>query len=309
MMRTVRLAHYYLGQDEPGKSERHVEAAVRLHPRDERTVTLRWCQRVTMIRCLAQQRQFAAADQELEQAAAAVPDNVEPYTVPLIRTGLALKAKQTETAQVHLSAALATVEEPTAIWMQMSLRRRPVQIARGGAQRLRSPLQEGDGECTDRPDRGSPGPFLLDDDGTLKPITLAARPRNGCSSSPCAASNPIASPNTTCRMSASSWPHWRTASWQLRKKFITQGARQFPGLRLPAVAGRRPGNGAGPLHVRFRDRLGNTCSALWTWPRVPAGRPIRTSSSGAEGADAAEQLDAIPRYSDDSGRRRVRRGR
>ncbi len=50
-------------------SEQYVNAAVRLHPRDERTVTLRWNQRVTMVRCLTKTRQFAAAHRELDEAA------------------------------------------------------------------------------------------------------------------------------------------------------------------------------------------------------------------------------------------------
>ena len=132
----VRLAHYYLGQDEPGKSERHVEAAVRLHPRDERTVTLRWCQRVTMIRCLAQQRQFAAAEQELEQAAAAVPDNVEPYTVPLIRTGSRSEGQtdgdRSGTPECRAGHGRGTDGSLVAD----DLYRGPVQIARGRAQGL-----------------------------------------------------------------------------------------------------------------------------------------------------------------------------
>ena len=73
-----------------------------------------------MVRCLTQQRQFAAAHRELDEAASNVPGNVEPYTVHVMRTGIAPKAKQPELAQQHLDAALATIEEPTAIWMQMS---------------------------------------------------------------------------------------------------------------------------------------------------------------------------------------------
>jgi tetratricopeptide (TPR) repeat protein len=115
-----RLAFYYLDQDEPGKSEPHVAAAVRLHPRDARSVDLRWVQQVTMIRCLVQKRQFAAAEHELDKAATVIPEHIEPYTLPLLRVGLALKAKRAESAEQHLKTALETIEEPTAIWMQMT---------------------------------------------------------------------------------------------------------------------------------------------------------------------------------------------
>ena len=115
-----RLAFHYLNQDEPGKSEPHVAAAVRLHPRDARSVDLRWVQQLTMIRCLVQKRQFAAAEHELDKAATDIPDHIEPYTLPLLQVGLALKAKRAESAKQHLQTALETIEEPTAIWMQMT---------------------------------------------------------------------------------------------------------------------------------------------------------------------------------------------
>ncbi|MHB8861895.1 MAG: hypothetical protein ACYC6N_05790, partial [Pirellulaceae bacterium] len=63
------LANYHLGQDLPDKAQPHVDAAVRLKPRDESTVTLRWNHRVTRIRCLTKNRQFEAAHREVDEAA------------------------------------------------------------------------------------------------------------------------------------------------------------------------------------------------------------------------------------------------
>ena len=81
----VWLAHYHLGRDQPDKSEQYANAAVRLNPRDERTVTLRWDQRVTMVRCLTKKRQFEAARRELDEATEFLPAGIEPYMLHAMR--------------------------------------------------------------------------------------------------------------------------------------------------------------------------------------------------------------------------------
>lgn len=116
----IWLAHYYLSQDNPGDSERHVKAAQRLRPRDPRCAVLAWNQKMTMIRRLAISRQFEAARQEIAQAAEMAPPSVEPYTLDLIRAGVEFKAKNLEAAHAQVDAAVAKVEQPTAIWVQMS---------------------------------------------------------------------------------------------------------------------------------------------------------------------------------------------
>ena len=116
----VWLANHYLGQDQPDKSERHVEAVFRLKPRDPQSSDLRWSQRTTMIRCLIKQRLFEAARREWAEAAGCVPPDVEPYALDTMRAGIELKAKNLEGAQHYLDAALGKVGEPTVIWMQMS---------------------------------------------------------------------------------------------------------------------------------------------------------------------------------------------
>jgi len=114
------LATYHLGQENPHESEPHVEAVGRLKPRDSQTITLRWNQRVAMTRALTKAKQFEAARQELEQAAQSVPSGIQPYTVDILSAALEFKAKRSELGQQHLDAALTALDEPTAIWMQMS---------------------------------------------------------------------------------------------------------------------------------------------------------------------------------------------
>jgi hypothetical protein len=73
-----------------------------------------------MIRCLTKSRQFEAARREVDEAANFMSTGVEPYTLYTMRAGIELKAKRSEQAQQHLDAALGMIEEPTAIWLQMS---------------------------------------------------------------------------------------------------------------------------------------------------------------------------------------------
>jgi tetratricopeptide (TPR) repeat protein len=126
----IWLAFYYLGQDEPGKSERHVETAKRLRPRDPRCITLAWNQKVTMVRCLAIKRQFEAARQEIKEAAEVAPPELEPYSLDLQRAGIEFKAKNLDAANGHVDAALAKVEEPTPVWMYMSSVAARMRVAR-----------------------------------------------------------------------------------------------------------------------------------------------------------------------------------
>ncbi len=114
------LALYYLGQDDPGGSERYVRTVMRLRPRDPNSATLAWNQSVTMVRCLAIKRQFEAARTELEQAAKLAPADVERYTLDLLRAAIEFKERNVEVANRHVDVALSKVEEPTPIWLQLS---------------------------------------------------------------------------------------------------------------------------------------------------------------------------------------------
>lgn len=98
----IWLAHLYLSQDEPAKSERHVEAVRRLRPRDPRCVLLAWNQKVTMIRCLAIKRQFEAARQEIREADETAPPDLELYTLDLLRAGSSSR-RRTWTRLTHTS--------------------------------------------------------------------------------------------------------------------------------------------------------------------------------------------------------------
>lgn len=114
------LAHYHLGRDEPEQAEPHVTAAIRLKPRDPASETLRWNLQVTSIRCLALKRRFAEAREAWERACQVKGSRVEPYTLETLRAGIEFRAKDREAAERFLNAALARVEQPTAVWLQMS---------------------------------------------------------------------------------------------------------------------------------------------------------------------------------------------
>lgn len=124
------LAQHYLSQDDPGQSERYVEAARRLRPRDRQCLQLAWNQKLTMVRCLAMRRQFEAARQEIKQAAEIAPPDLEPFTLDLLRAGVEFKAKHMEAAQAFVQSALAMVEEPTVIWLQLSSIAAQMRVAR-----------------------------------------------------------------------------------------------------------------------------------------------------------------------------------
>jgi len=101
-----------------------------LRPRDPRCATLAWNQKVAMIRCLTIKRQFEAARQELCEAAEIAPPDVEPYTLDLMRAGIEFKKKNVDAANQHVDAALANLDEPTPIWMQMSSTAARMRVAR-----------------------------------------------------------------------------------------------------------------------------------------------------------------------------------
>ncbi|MGM0488801.1 MAG: tetratricopeptide repeat protein [Planctomycetota bacterium] len=124
------LANYYLSQDNPRRSEPHVNAVKRLRPRDPACATLAWKQAVTAVRCATIKRQFEAARREVEQAAAVAPPDVEPYTLDLLRAGIEFKAKNVQAANAHVQTAVGKVEDPTPIWMQMSATAARMRVAR-----------------------------------------------------------------------------------------------------------------------------------------------------------------------------------
>ena len=140
----IWLAHYYLGRDEPGMSESHVQAAVRLKPRDGKTGVLRWNQRLTAIRCLVRKRKLEAARQETLEAEKHVSADTEPYLLDMIRASIEFKAKNESAAQQHLDTALSKVEEPTAIYAHMSCLAAQFWITPRSKERIRQSLQGGD---------------------------------------------------------------------------------------------------------------------------------------------------------------------
>ncbi|MEQ8787731.1 MAG: tetratricopeptide repeat protein [Pirellulaceae bacterium] len=117
----AKLAQLYLELEDPAKSEPHIEAISRLRPRGLETRVLRWNHTLAMVRALTKAKQYEAARQELAKVAQAPPADVVGYVVPTIRAAIELKAGGEEAAQRHLDEALASVEEPTIVWMQMAV--------------------------------------------------------------------------------------------------------------------------------------------------------------------------------------------
>jgi len=113
------VATYYVAEGAPDKAEPYVAAARRLRPRDPRCASLAWNQTVTRARTFAIARKFDEAHRALDQAGQAVPPETEPYTLDLLRAGIELKAKNLDAAERHIETALAKVDEPLPVWMQL----------------------------------------------------------------------------------------------------------------------------------------------------------------------------------------------
>ncbi len=115
------LANYHLGRTEPAESEPHVDAALRLRPRDPQCAALRWNQRVAGIRSLAARRKFEEARRQIDEAAQVMrQDDAEPFVIDVMRAAIELKAKNHDASERHLEAALQTAGEPAAVWLAMS---------------------------------------------------------------------------------------------------------------------------------------------------------------------------------------------
>ncbi|MDY0165953.1 MAG: hypothetical protein RBS80_05370 [Thermoguttaceae bacterium] len=115
------LANYHLGRNKPNRSEPHVEAALRLRPRDPQCEALRWNQRLARIRALVMSRKLAEALQQVDDAAEVLdPRRTEPFTLDVIRAAIALKSGDHDAYGRHLDAALGQAGEPIAVWMAMS---------------------------------------------------------------------------------------------------------------------------------------------------------------------------------------------
>jgi len=117
----AKLARLYLELEQPAKSEPHIETIARLRPRSEETRSLRWSHALAMVRALTKARQFEAARQELQKVASEVPRAVPAYVIPTLRAAIEIKAQCIDPAERYLNEALATLEEPTMVWMQMAV--------------------------------------------------------------------------------------------------------------------------------------------------------------------------------------------
>jgi tetratricopeptide (TPR) repeat protein len=117
----AKLARLYLELEQPEKSEPHIETIARLRPRGDETRTLRWNHALAMVRAFTKARQFEAARQELNKVASEVAPPVDAYVILTLRAAIEIKAQCTEPAERYLNEALATLEEPTVVWMQMAV--------------------------------------------------------------------------------------------------------------------------------------------------------------------------------------------
>ena len=113
------LANYFIEADQPADAEPYANRASGLRPRDSAVQTLLWHQRMGMLRQVTRKRKFDLAQTQLEEAFAAPPASVKPYTKDLLQATIQYKAKNNEAAETHLQAALGQVREPTAIWLMM----------------------------------------------------------------------------------------------------------------------------------------------------------------------------------------------
>lgn len=114
------MASYHLSKNNAGEAAGYLRTAQRLRPRDPLIAALTWNQKLTMARGLVLNRQFEAAREEINGAAELDPADNDPCALNLFRAGIELKAGNPDGAQPHLDAALAKVEEPAFVWMQMS---------------------------------------------------------------------------------------------------------------------------------------------------------------------------------------------
>ncbi len=244
------LGNYHLGKDDVEHAEHHVAAAERLEPRNERTCTLRWNQQLTRVRCLTKQRRFAEAHRALDQVAPRTSLHVAPYAIHTLRAAIELKAKRSDAARQHLDAALDSIEEPTAVWLQMSLvaaryglprdvkkefdQRYKTAIARppsgqtaGHLARLFMTLHVGQVNYTGRATQERLFLKYLD----------RAHPRQFAEQDLC----------SVCQFLAT-----RDKSWNLRNRFVTAAVRQFPDCpELQYQAGDLE-MGRGPFACDFR---------------------------------------------------------
>ena len=125
------MASYLLSKDEPGLAAVYVNTAQRLRPRDPLIAALTWNQKLTMARGLVLNRQFEAARQEINGAMGLKPVDNDPCGLDLFRAGIELKAGNPDGARQHMDAAMAKVEEPAFVWIQMSSLAAVFRLARG----------------------------------------------------------------------------------------------------------------------------------------------------------------------------------
>lgn len=116
----VWLANHFQGEDDPAAAAPHVEAAARLKGRDPQIENLRWSQQVATLRRFTIKRKFDDARDAWEELVAMAPEHFPRYSLDVLRAGIEFKEKNLEAAEEHLQSALGRIEEPTAVWMNMS---------------------------------------------------------------------------------------------------------------------------------------------------------------------------------------------
>ncbi|MDZ7619469.1 MAG: tetratricopeptide repeat protein [Patescibacteria group bacterium] len=115
------LANYYLGQTEPSQSATHVDAVLRLRPRDPQCGALRWNQRMANIRSLAAGRKFLEARRQIDEAAQVMrEEDAEPFAIDVMRAALELRARKRDASDEYVKAAMQIAGEPAAVWLAMS---------------------------------------------------------------------------------------------------------------------------------------------------------------------------------------------
>jgi tetratricopeptide (TPR) repeat protein len=114
------LARYYIERDEPAKAEPYTAAARRLKPRDPYCLALDWTQQIATVRFLTKNRKLDEARAKLQNLHKVRPPEVDLFVLDLIAAAIEFKAKNPEAANQFVDMAVSRLEEPTAVWLQMS---------------------------------------------------------------------------------------------------------------------------------------------------------------------------------------------
>lgn len=139
----IWLAKYYTEQKSFELAERYVASVARISPRDSAPSILRWNLKHAQVMELTIKRKFKEARAAIEEAAQSPPANLEPLRLSILRAGIELKAKDRAAAQPYIDQALALVDDPTPVWLQLSATATRMRAAREMKKEFEDLFQQG----------------------------------------------------------------------------------------------------------------------------------------------------------------------